>query len=125
MKRSLALAVALGTVVVPMGPAYANHHPNAYCSPSGDVCQSTQKVDGVRKLRIGTAAKYFGRYKLCVTAPDDSTACRRGRMHKDGSIWRGSMAWRERFPHKGPGAYTVKWKYVSGGQIGRTLGFHV
>ncbi len=125
MKKAFLLVVVVGLFMTLLGPAQAGHRSTAYCSESGDICQSTRKVDGVRKLRIATAAKYFGRYRLCVTAPDDSTACRKGRMRKDGSIYRGAMRWRERFSHKGPGAYVVKWKFVSGGKIGRTLGFHV
>ncbi len=125
MKKFFVVAITIGLLGSLLGPVQASHKPSAYCSESGDVCQSTRKVNGVRKLRIATAAKYFERYRLCVTAPDDSTACRKGRMRKDGPVYRGGMRWRERFPHKGPGAYIVKWKFLSGGKIGRTLGFHV
>jgi pectate lyase len=89
-----------------------DHAPNSYCTPSGDICYSTRKVKGVRKLRIRTIEKYFSEYRVCVRAPDDSRACRMGRMrdrNNDG-IWTGSMNWRKRFPYKGPGAYTVRWR---------------
>lgn len=125
MKRFLVVAlVASSTLILPVD-AQADHKPNAYCSETGDICQSANKVDGVRKLRIVTAAKYFGRYRLCVTAPDDSKVCKEFQMYKDGPVYRGSARWSKHFPDKGSGAYTVKWKSTDGSQqYGRTLGFH-
>ena len=106
-------------------PAFAGHKPNSYCSSTGDICQSTQKVNGIRKLRISTAADYFNRYKLCVKAPDDSRDCDTFRMQRDGSIYKDSVRWSRHFPKKSPGPYTVTWKATSGSQrYGRRLGFH-
>ena len=122
-QRLVVACVTVASVLV-MAPAEAGHRPNVYCSPSGDVCQSTRKIAGVRKLRIGTAARYFGRFDLCVTAPDDTTKCKTFRMRKNGSIYSRAVRWKRHFPDKGPGAYTVKWKFVDGGRIGRVLGFH-
>jgi hypothetical protein len=106
--------------------AFAHHAPSAYCSESGDVCNSTGKVNGVRKFRIGTAAHYFRKYKVCVRAPDSSRACRTGKMRdgNDDGIWEGAMKWRKRFPYKGRGAYNVRW-YEPGGYKSPKLGFHV
>ena len=76
-------------------------------------------------LRIATAAEYFENYKVCVTAPDDSRACRNGKMRDgdDDGIWTGSINWAKRFPNKGPGAYSVRWS--SDGYRSPRLGFHV
>lgn len=125
MRRVLASAIALSILAFPIA-AEAGHKPNVYCSETGDICQSTTKVDGVRKLRISTAEKYFGKYKLCVTAPDGSTKCGEFRMYENGPIWTGSVRWAKHFPHKGKGAYTVRWRPIEGpGQYGRRLGFHI
>lgn len=123
--KPIVVAVAVAVLALVVGPAGASHAPNTYCSESGDVCNSVRKIDGKRLLRIGTAARYFGTYELCVTAPDGSRHCENGRMRDangDG-IWSGEMQWAERFPRKGPGAYTVRW--TSGGYRSPRLGFHL
>ncbi len=124
MRTVVIVAAVTGLLVVPSPGAHANHRPQNYCSESGDVCQSTKKVDGVRKLRITLAAKYFNRYKLCVKAPDDSTICKRFKIRKQGSAYGSSVRWRKHFPHAGDGAYTVTWR-TGGNRIGARLGFHV
>lgn len=124
MKKLLCSGLAIGLSLVPISVG-ASHLPNSYCSESGDVCASTNKVDGKRLLRISTAAKYFDTYRVCVTAPDDSRTCRNGEM-RDGNgdgIWTGRINWSERFPNEGPGAYNVRW--TSGDFQTRRLGFHV
>lgn len=124
MKRTLIAALVASSLLVPV-QAVADHKPNAYCSPSGDLCQSTQKIDGTRKLTIGTAAKYFGRFKLCVTAPDGSHECKKFRMREEGPIWARSVSWSANYPDKGKGAYIVRWRAIEGdAKYGRTLGFH-
>ncbi len=124
MRRNLVVAAVAGAVVFASLPAHANHRPQNYCSESGDVCQSTKRIDGVRKLRITLAAKYFDRYKLCVNAPDDSTTCKRFRIRKQGSAYGSSVRWRKHFPNEGEGGYTVTWRN-GGSRIGARLGFHV
>ncbi|MDQ3982988.1 MAG: hypothetical protein M3271_09960 [Actinomycetota bacterium] len=124
MRRNLVVAAVAGAVVFATLPAHANHRPQNYCSESGDVCQSTKRIDGVRKLRITLAAKYFDRYKLCVKAPDDSTTCKRFRIRKQGDVYGSTVRWRKHFPNEGEGAYTVTWRN-GGSRIGARLGFHV
>lgn len=120
---ALSAVVALG--VVP-DVAVAHHRPTAYCSPSGDVCQSTREVDGVRVLRISLAARYFRRYELCVTDPTDVRVCEEFRIRKRGDLFGSSVRWKRHFPRRGPGAYDVRWRMVGDHQrIGRLLGFHV
>jgi hypothetical protein len=103
--------------------AQAHHRPTKYCSVTGDICQSAQRVNGVRMLTISLFAEFFHRYQLCVTAPDRTTTCHRYRIHATGITFGSSIRWARHFPRKGPGAYTVIWK--SGGhRVGHILGFH-
>lgn len=123
--RVLLVAALAASLVVVARPGEAHHKPNVYCSESGDLCQATGKVNGVRRLQIRTLDKYFGRYRLCVKAPGGSRRCNRFRMHStDSGAWAGSIKWRKHFPDKGAGAYTVTWR-AKGQRIGRSLGFHV
>ena len=118
-----AISAALVGTFLPRSEA--RHRPNIYCSESGDLCQSSSKVSGVRRLQIRTFAKYFGRYRLCLKAPDGTRDCKRFRMHEtDSGSWASSIRWRRHFPQKGEGAYTVAWR-AHGSRIGRRLGFHV
>lgn len=127
MKRIVAVSIVavLALGLLP-GSASAHHRPTVRCSPSGDVCQSTRKVDGIRKLRITLAAKYFSRYRLCVTAPDDVRTCKVFRIHDQGAVYGSSVRWGRAFPRSGPGAYDVRWQSMPDrARVGRLLGFHV
>jgi hypothetical protein len=84
-----------------------------------------RKVDGVCRLRIGLAAKFFERHRLCVTGPEDEPTCHTYRIRDLGATFGSTIAWRKNFPFEGEGAYTVVWKFIGGGRIGRALGFHV
>jgi hypothetical protein len=120
---TLILTVLLSLLALPRA-AEAHHLPNTFCSASGDVCQSTRKVDGIRMLRISLAAKYFDRYKLCVRAPDETRVCHRFYIHDQGATFGSSVRWRRHFPNKGPGPYVVVWRQ-HGHRVGARLGFHV
>jgi hypothetical protein len=122
MRRIVLLALTVVLLALPLR-AEAAHRPTTRCSPSGDICQSTTKVNGFRRLRISLAAKYFDRYRLCVRAPDGSWACRFFEIRAQGSTFGSSVRWGIHFPHKGPGPYSVKWS-TGGGRVGRILGFH-
>lgn len=117
-------AIAASLVAVPHH-AQGHHRRNFFCSSSGDLCQSARKVDGVRKLGLLLAAKYFKTFHLCVTDPDGFESCVpfRVRTHDAGTFGR-AVRWRKHFPPGGPGAHTVKWM-VDDDRIGRKLGFHV
>lgn len=91
---------------------------------SEDVCQSTTKVDGIRKLRVTLAAKYFDRYNLCVIPPDGSRTCKTFEIHKQGDAYGDAVGWRKHFPDEGNGGYTVVWKMTNGDRFGEKLGFH-
>jgi hypothetical protein len=122
MRRIVLLALTVVLMALPL-KAEAAHRPTDYCSPSGDICQSTRKVDGIRWLRIGLFAKYFNRYRLCVMAPDGSKECHVFPIRAQGSNFGSAVRWGVHFPHKGPGAYSVSWS-TGGNKVGRILGFH-
>ena len=125
MRWIVSLGLTLGLLATPV-VASAHHRPTTYCSPSGDICQSTTNVRGIRTLRIALAARYFTRYRLCVTAPDDTVTCHGFRVHPHGSIFSSSVRWAAQFPPSGHGKYEVRWKSMPGAtRVGRTLGFHV
>ena len=123
MRRIVMAAVTAALVATLVPVAQAGHRPSEYCSESGDVCQSTKRVDGVRKLTITLGGKYFSRYKLCVKAPDDSTTCKKFKIKDMGPAYGSSVRWKKHFPDAGAGAYTVTWKN-RGTRIGARLGFH-
>ena len=123
--KHVLIATLTAASVLALAPvASANHRPNTYCSDTGDICQSTAKVDGVRKLQITLAAKYFDYYKLCVITPNDTMTCHRYAIERRGDFFGDVVRWDTHFPEAGPGAYTVIWK-VSGDRVGHRLGFHV
>lgn len=122
MRRIVLLMLTVSLLALPR-LAEAHHRPTNYCSPSGDICQSTTKVDGIRWLRIGLFAKYFHRYKLCVKAPDDTRVCRVFEIRAQGSTFGSSIRWGRHFPLKGPGPYVVTW-WTGGQRVGHILGFH-
>ena len=125
MRWIVTLVLAAGVLVAPTG-ASAHHRPTTYCSPTGDICQSTANVHGERRLRISLAARYFWRYRLCVTAPDDSETCRVFRIRKHGPVYSSTIRWAAQFPPSGHGKYEVRWKSLPGGAlVGKILGFHV
>jgi hypothetical protein len=124
MRRSLAVSAIAAAVLLSPLPAQADHRPQEYCSESGDVCQSVRRVDGVRKLKIVLAEKYFSRYRLCVKAPDGSRTCKGFRIQEQGEQYGDSVRWRKHFPDAGAGAYSVTWK-SGGARVGARLGFHI
>jgi hypothetical protein len=124
MTRKL-IAVTTMTLLLSAAPAVANHRPNSACSESGDVCISAKADGGVRKLKISLGAKYFNRYKLCVTTPDEERTCHRYRIGKSGDVYGDSVRWDTHFPDGGSGAYDVVWRQGGNKLGGETLGFHV
>ncbi len=131
MRQHLALrmvvvtAVAAVLVALVPAPARAYHRPNLYCSESGDLCQSTRKVDGVRKLRIVLAGRYFSSFHLCVRSPDGTEWCAPYRIRERANGTFGRTAdWFKQWGGRQQGSYTVSW-WVDGSRLGWRLGFHV
>jgi hypothetical protein len=89
----------------------------SYCGSSGDVCYGIFKRSGKVYLRITTAARYFGRYKLCVRLlPPGSGAEHALRcgsfpvFRQGGSTWGSSVNYARQYPVTVPGRYRVTWK---------------
>lgn len=122
--RMIVATLAAVALVISVAPrAEAHHRPNFYCSESGDLCQSTRKVDGVRKLSLILAAPYFDSYRLCVTGPFRD--CERFRVRAlSGGLYGGRVNFERHFAVFNNMDYTVVWK-AAGSRIGRRLGFHV
>ena len=117
---TLMTAVALTTAPA---PAQASHRPNDYCSPSGDYCTETVVRDGARRFRISSLS-FSGRYRLCVTGPNDVRVCKRFRLEDgDRGSFNDSVRWRRHFETQGAGAYRVSW-HKFGARLGPVLGFH-
>ena len=69
IKDLIVAGAVVSTLVALPQPVQAHHRPSRYCSASGDICQSSRKHDGVRRLRIGSAARYFRVFHICVLDP--------------------------------------------------------
>jgi hypothetical protein len=75
------------------------------------------------KLRITLAARYFGRYRLCVTAPTGERDCRRFRIRRgSGGLFGSSVLWAKHFPGRGPGTYHARWR-SGGAALGPRVSF--
>ena len=100
---------------------------SSYCSPSGDICTSVVRKSGAVYLRIGAAAQYFKRYRLCVTTPRPRTTCRVFRLLKDetpqGTLYGSTVRWSKYFPRQGDGVYRVAW--FAGNRLGPRLSFRI
>lgn len=127
MIAALSAAMLLALVAV---PANAHHKPTSYCSETGDICQSVRKVEGVRKLQLVMTDKYFRRFHLCLSQPNEVSECKRLRVKAlDDGLFGRSVRWPGKWGSAGKGAYTVKWREVQeqpwpGPVIGEALGFH-
>lgn len=123
----LVLAGVLASVLA-APPARAEHRDSRYCVEERDYCVAAYVADGVHKLRISSAPGTFaGRYRVCVTGPQDLRECREFRMERFEGVddrSRDIKRWRRHFTHQGIGDYKVTW-YKFGGPVGPTLGFHV
>ena len=116
MKRTLTLLLAVAFVV----PATASAK-SSYCSKSGDVCY--QAKGSPIKLRITTAAKYFSRYRLCITDPHGARECHRFSMKKAaGGSYSSSVSWPKHFEYGGKGTYRARW-YAHGDALGPAVTF--
>jgi hypothetical protein len=82
----------------------------SYCSPSGDVCYGIFDDRGVIRFQLTLAAKYFGRYRICVRPPRGATTCRSFPVKRVGSQFGGAVRWERNFPSRGVGRYRVTWK---------------
>jgi hypothetical protein len=103
----------------------------SYCSPSGDVCYGIFNRRGKVYLRITTAARYFGRYTLCVRllpiGSDGEHARRCGSFpvfRQSGSTWGSSVNYARQYPITIPGKYRVTWN-LGATRLGPPLHFRL
>ncbi len=91
--------------------------PSFFCSLSGDFCYGIRRQGADAILRLDSEVN-FGRYNLCVTAPDGSRECERFRLRRDPrGPFSSRVRWSAHFPEKGAGVYRVRWR-----KDGRSLG---
>jgi hypothetical protein len=116
----LALATAASAAPEQTPPRIAT-----YCSPSGDVCYGIFN-DRNRTIRfqLTLAARYFGRYRVCVRPPRGATLCKSFPVRKVGSTYGGGVSWQKQFPNRGNGTYRVAWRQGTRA-LGPTLRFRL
>ena len=96
--------------------------PSFFCSLSGDFCYGIKRQGADAILRIDSDVN-FGRYNLCVTAPDGSRQCKRFRLRSGpGGLFRSRVRWSAHYPDKGAGVYRVRWR-KGGRSLGPRLSF--
>src|SRR3954451_3733092 len=94
------LAAAAAVAIIPATASAKS----TYCSKSGDVCYSAK--GSPIKFRITTAAKYFSRYRLCVTNPHGVRECHRFRIKPAaGGTYASVVTWPKYFRYGGKGTY--------------------
>lgn len=99
---------------------------DAYCSPTGDFCQSVFIHDRMLKLEM-RQFPLRGPYAICVKPPrNQPLACKKFRWRKAGPMLAGRVTAARHFPIRARGVYRVAW-FTSDGQsffrVGRVLQF--
>ena len=116
MKFTLTL-LAAGALLLPATASAKS----TYCSTSGDVCY--QAKGSPIKLKITTAAKYFSRYRLCITDPHGHRECHRFDMHKAAAgTFSSTVSWPKHYTYGGKGTYHARW-YAHGNRLGPAVTF--
>lgn len=122
------MAVVAGFSILVSSPVRADHAPNRRCTDSGNICLSTQKVDGVRRLRLWMEDKKFDRFAIRLRGPNGAIMNRAFDVNRKNGRWVRSVRWRSYWPWWGEGAYWVRWHRINHGEMGRQilpyLGFH-
>ena len=117
-KLAVAFTSAAAVAALAAPPAAAA---SKYCSPTGDYCYGASRAPV--RLTIALAAKYFDRYRLCVTGPDGERDCKRFRIRVlDNGIAEGKVRWARHFPNRGHGVYRVRW-FATGNALGPGVTF--
>ncbi|MGE5689045.1 MAG: hypothetical protein ACM33B_00655 [Pseudomonadota bacterium] len=119
MRRGAAIAAAVCVVLVAASASAAGGGVRtiaSFCSPSGDLCYGVVDRGGGVRLELTTAARYFGRYGLCVDPPPGASAASARRcgtfpvFRAGGGTWASSVRLRRQFPVGQPGVYRVTWR---------------
>ena len=115
MVRALLLGLLVALVAAPGASPATVRTLAGSCSPSGDVCYGIVDRGGDIRLELTTAARYFGRYTLCVKPPGGGAAGLRRCgsfpvFRAGGGTWAGSVRLRRQFPASQAGVYRVTWR---------------
>jgi hypothetical protein len=113
--RALLLGLLVALVAAPGASPATVRTLAGYCSPSGDVCYGIVDRGGDIRLELTTAARYFGRYTLCVKPPGGGAAGLRRCgsfpvFRAGGGTWASSVRLRRQFPASQAGVYRVTWR---------------
>ena len=109
VRRCLLLALAAALVAVAPGAAADQARIKSYCSTTGDVCYGVFQNAGQYRFKLTLAAKYFGRYRICVLPLGQTKTCKSFPVKKTGAQWGGTVIWQRNFPIRGPRRYKVSW----------------
>jgi hypothetical protein len=125
----LFLALAAGLVLASPASSADQARIASHCSPSGDLCygifkDNVKSPDGLVRFQLTTAAKYFGRYRICVRPIVQKGTCKSFPVKKVGANWGGTVIWQRNFPSAGRGKYQVTWK-LGAKRLGPSLYFTV
>lgn len=109
-------ALTLGATGAGRGVAYAAPAGplGGYCSPTGDYCVSAIAKGQTATFSIVLAARYFGRYQLCVTPPRGSRTCKSFPIRKVARRFLSTVRWEGNYPNRGAGVYRAVWSTPSG-----------
>jgi hypothetical protein len=119
------MIVLTASLIVPLAPSVnAHHRPNKWCAQGGEWCLNAYRREGHgRVFWLYHDGEHPLRFRICVRAPSGHRDCRKYRAAAEmgtTTLW---VRWRDHFPHRGAGAYTVVWR-AGGQRIGKKLGFH-
>ena len=125
MRTTLLLALAAALVAVAPGTAGEQTRVKSYCSASGDVCYGIFKSGGTYRFKLTLAAKYFARYRICVTPLGEKATCKSFPVKNTGGAqWGGTVVWQRNFPVRGPRGYRVSWRQGTR-RLGPALTFYL
>src|SRR6476646_1056088 len=121
----IAVALFVSTGVFAVAPGAAPPKVSASsCSKSGDVCYAAVNRDGLVRLEITTAARYFGHYTLCVRPGTQGAErfwrCGSFPIFRHGPTWSSSVRL-DHSPVAGPTVCRVAWKLAKGHPLGPSL----
>jgi hypothetical protein len=107
-----------------LAPVDAQAASSKYCSPTGDFCHGWTRRDGPVRLFL-TTFSFRGKVRVCVTAPDATSSCRRFTLRRDKyDIYTIDPRWRGNFPDAGTGTYQATFSH-GGARLGRAVSLFI
>ena len=108
-----AVSIVIAAALVAAAPAAPGREGRiaSYCSPSGDVCYGIFRDAGnITRFQLTLAARYFGRYRICVKPSSGAATCKSFPVRRTGRVFGGAVKWDRNYPtNRGPGRYRVTW----------------